>query len=198
MLSFAIDCAGAAHRVPEPLASRLRALAAREDTAFCALPHDLKTKGGFVTTGNVRTPLRTSRPGGVTTAQAGMMCVSRYENTGHVGHRELMHGAADAYVNSTPAAEDDMWPATFGQVISLQLAAWRSTALQAYFDRAREFGDAALEKFFDNSPLPRASLKAGHYESITGADSLALALLELHLHVLHITAVRCPPNTIDR
>ena len=77
--------------MPEPLASRLRALAAREDTAFCALPHDLKTKGGFVTTGDVRTPLWTSRPGGVTTAQAGMLCVARYENTGHVGYRELMH-----------------------------------------------------------------------------------------------------------
>jgi hypothetical protein len=25
-----------------------------------------------------------------------------------------------------------------------------------------------------------------------------LALLELHLQVLHITAVRCPANTIDR
>ena len=86
------------------------------------------------------------------------MCVSRYENTGHVGHREMMHAAADAYLNSMPAAEDDVWPATFGHIISLQLAAWRSTARQAYFDRARELGDAALEKFFDNSPLPRASL----------------------------------------
>jgi hypothetical protein len=77
MLSLAIDCAGAAHRVPEPLASRLRAFAAREDTAFCALPHDLKTKGGFVTVGDVRTPLWMAGPIGVTTAQVGMMCVSR-------------------------------------------------------------------------------------------------------------------------
>ena len=37
-----------------------------------------------------------------------------------------------------------------------------------------------------------------HYETITGADTLALALVELHLSILHITAVRCPPNTIDR
>jgi hypothetical protein len=198
MLSFAIDCAGAAHRVPEPLASRLRTLAAREDTAFCALSHDLKTKGGFVATGDVRTPLWTSRPDGVTTAQAGMMCVSRYENTGHTGHRDLMHAAADAYLKSMPAAEDDVWPATFGHVISLELAAWRSTAQQVYFDRARELGDAALEKFFGQNALPRASLKCDHYETITGANTLVLALLELHLDVLHITAVRCPPNTIDR
>ena len=56
----------------------------------------------------------------------------------------------------------------------------------------------ALEKFWGTSPLPRASLKSEHYESITGADTLALALVELHLNILHITAVRCPPNTIDR
>jgi len=198
MLSFAIDCTGAAHRVPEPLASRLRAFAAREDTAFCALPHDLKTKGGFVTVSDVRTPLWMAGPGGVTTAQVGMMCVSRYENSGHLGHRELMHAAADAYLKSMPAAEDDVWPATFGHVISLQLAAWRSAARQVYFDRARELGDAALERFFGQNALPRASLKSDHYESLTGADTLALALLELHLGVLHITAVRCPSNTIDR
>ena len=50
----------------------------------------------------------------------------------------------------------------------------------------------------DDGSLPRASLKTGHYETITGADTLALALVELHLHILHITAVRCPSNTIDR
>ena len=35
-------------------------------------------------------------------------------------------------------------------------------------------------------------------ETITGADSLALALVELHLSLLQITAVVCPANTIDR
>ena len=198
LLSLAIDCAGAAHRVPEPLASRLRAFAAREDTAFCALPHELKTKGGFVAVGDVPTPLWMAGSGGATTAQIGMMCVSRYENSGHIGHRELIHAAADAYLKSMPGAEDDVWPATFGHVMCLQLAAWRSTSKPIYFDRARELGNAALEKYFGQDALPRASLKSEHYETLTGADTLALALLELHLDVLHITAARCPSNTIDR
>jgi hypothetical protein len=94
--------------------------------------------------------------------------------------------------------DEDVWPATLGHAISLELAAWRSTAQPVYLDRARLFGKLALEKFFDKSPLPRASLKSDHYETITGADTLALALVELHLHILHITAVRYPPNTIDR
>jgi Periplasmic pectate lyase len=203
--SLAIDCAGAAHRVPEPLASRLRLFAACEDAAFCGLEHDLKGTGGFVTRvarasglDGARTPMWDPRSGGRTTAQVAMMCVSRYDNTGNTAYRELIHAAADAYLNSTPGPDDDVWPGTFGHAISLELAAWRSTARKTYLDRARQFGDIALERFFDNGPLPRASLKSDHYESVTGADTLALALTELHLHVLHITAVRCPPNTIDR
>ena len=52
--------------------------------------------------------------------------------------------------------------------------------------------------FFQDNPLPRASMKTGHYETITGADTLALALVEVHLASLHITAVQAPDNTIDR
>ena len=78
------------------------------------------------------------------------------------------------------------------------MAAWRATARREYLDRARELGLLGIQLFFEDSPLPKASLKAGHYESITGPDTLALALVELHLHSLHITAVRTPDNTIDR
>ena len=205
-LSLAIDCDGAAHLVPGALASRLRAFAAREDEVFCSLAHEVRDKGGFSTvvdTATARpqeqpTPLWNARYGGVTTAQMGMMCVSRYENTGKVGYRELIHAAADAYMKSLPAEAEDAWAGTFGQAISLQVAAWRSTAKQEYLDRARALADFAVQKFFDQGPLPRASLKSHHYETITGADTLALGLVELHLHILAITAVRCPPNTIDR
>ncbi len=109
-----------------------------------------------------------------------------------------MHAAADVYLKSLPEEGADVWPATLGHAISLELAAWRSTARQVYSDRARALGDVAVKRFFEGSVLPRASLKTEHYESITGADTLALALVELHLHILHITAVRCPSNTIDR
>ena len=51
--------------------------------------------------------------------------------------------------------------------------------------------------FWQDKPLPRASMHTGHYETITGADSLALALLELHA-AIHDVAARIPANTIDR
>ncbi len=204
-LSLAIDCEAAAGQVPEPLAGRLRAFAAREDALFCALPHDLK-RGGFVTavakaTGQPTAPLTTlwdARYGGGATATTAMLCVARYETNGYVPYRALISAAADAYLDSIPGEELDAWPGTFGHVISLELAAWRSTARPAYPERARALGSLAVERFWQDRPLPRASLKTGHYETITGGDTLALALAELHLHLLHITAVRCPANTIDR
>jgi len=183
ILSLAIDCDGAAHRVPEPLAARLRAVAARADESY-------RTRDSFASLWSARH--------GPTTAQLGMMCVSRYDNTGDVGYRARVHAAADAYLNSLPPENDDVWAVTLGQAISLQVAAWRSMAQPQYLARARTLADFAVAKFFDGSPLPRASLKTEHYETVAGADTLALALIELHLHILHITAVRCPPNTIDR
>jgi hypothetical protein len=55
----------------------------------------------------------------------------------------------------------------------------------------------AVELFWQDKPLPRASKQTGHYETITGADSLALALLEVHA-ALHGLTNRIPSNTIDR
>lgn len=205
-LSLGIDCAAAAAVVPEPLAARLRAFCDREDELFCSLPHDLKTRKGFVVAAEkvsarpVDPPssLWDARYGGATTAGIGMMCVSRYENGGRVAYRDLITAAADLYRDSLPGEDSDVWPMTFGHAVSLELAAWRATARPAYLQRARELGQAAIDRFWQDSPLPRASMSTGHYETITGADTLALALVELHLSLLHITAVRCPPNTIDR
>ncbi|HEX5175571.1 MAG TPA: hypothetical protein VFV83_01005, partial [Chthoniobacteraceae bacterium] len=183
-LSLAIDCDGASRRVPEPLAGRLRAVATKEDEIFCALPHDLKSTRGFIADCEASTrvfkgkptPLWLAANGAGTTARVGMMCVSRYENTGRVAYRELIHAAADCYLDALPGEADDLWAGTIGHAISLELAAWRSTAKPIYFECARQLGEFALAKFFDSGPLPRASLKSEHYETVTGADTLALAL----------------------
>ncbi len=205
-LSLAIDCDGAARKAPEPLRSRLAAFDAREDEIFCRLPHRLDDKKGFIThldlaTGKpaeLFTPLWEAKYGGYTTAAVAIMCVSRYENTGKVRYRDFIVSSADAYMDSQPGDDIDAWPMTFGHTIGLELAAFRITAQEKYYKCAFNLGKVALEKFFGDNPLPRASLKTNHYESITGADTLALALAELHLNVLHITAVRVPVNTLDR
>jgi hypothetical protein len=206
ILSLAIDCDAASGLVPKPLAERFTSFAELQDHVFGVFQHEVKANGGFLLTADFRTgkpgkqtsDLWKAGRGIATTAQVAMMCVSRYENTGNIAYRDLVHAAADAYLKSTPASEDDVWPMTFGHAISLQVAAWRSTAQQKYLDRARELADFAVKHFFDEGPLPRASLKSTHYDAGTGADTLALGLVELHLHILAITAVRYPPNTIDR
>lgn len=119
-----------------------------------------------------------------------MMCVSRYEKTGKIAYRDLIIAAADAYINSLPTDDSDAWPMTFGHVIRLELAAFRTTAHEKYYERAIGQGKIAVENFFVDSPLPRASLKTSRYESITAADTLVLDLTELHLAKLAITAVR--------
>jgi len=205
-LSMVIDCDGAARKAPQPLRTRLTTFAAGEDARFCSLPHDVTRRGGFVRRLDpaatapeaAYTSMWDPRQGKHTTAAVGVMCLSRYENTGKVGYRELILAAADAYLDSLPGDDVDAWPLSFGQAITLELAAWRVTAEQEYHARAVTLGKIAIEKFFGDSPLPRASLKTDHYESTTGADTLVLSLAELHLSTLTITVVRTPANTIDR
>ncbi len=205
-LSLAIDCDGAARKVPEPLRTRLTNFAAREDEIFCSLPHDMAGKKGFAMGLDLATgksdgsysTLWDARYGAFTTAAVGVMCVSRYENTGRIGYRSLITAAAVAYMDSLPNDDSDAWPMTFGHAIGLEQAAYRATSQEKYYKRAFNLGEIAIEKFFGDSPLPRASLKTDHYESITGSDTLVLALVELHLSTLHITAVRAPANNIDR
>lgn len=205
-LSLGIDCDGAARKVPEPLRTRLRRFALREDEIFCSLPHDLKNGKGFALSFDLATgksdgslsSLWDAKYGAFTTAAVAVMCVSRYHNTGNTAYRDLIVAAADAYMDSAPTDGVDPWPMTFGHAISLELAGFAATAQRKYHEQAFRLGESAVTKFFDNSALPRASLSTDHYESITGADTLVLALAELHLSTLHITAVRAPANTIDR
>jgi len=156
-LSFAIDCDGAAHVLPEPLATRLRTLTERADNNLS----------------------------GKMSPETAIMYVSRYENSGKVACRNAMHAAANENLSFSPA--ENTSPLTLGQAITLQLASWRSTARQTHLDKARSLADLALKRFFEGSP-----------ELVPGLDTLALSLVELHLHILYITAVRYPPNTIDR
>jgi hypothetical protein len=188
-----LDCELAATMVPEPLAARLRAFAAKEDEFM--LP-ELRRQVRGDTNGSVA-PLWQTGYGAGTLAGQAMFCLARYEQTNHPAYREILVAIADTYLNSQPEEDVDVWPMTFGHAISTELAAWRFTRQPKYLDQARRFARLAVELFWQDHPLPRASLKTGHYETITGADSLALALLEVHVAMNGLTN-RMPSNTIDR
>lgn len=63
---------------------------------------------------------------------------------------------------------------------------------------AYTLGQFAVKNFWGDSPLPRASLKSDHYEAMTGADTLAVALEDLWVCTAHVNGVHVPANTIDR
>jgi hypothetical protein len=207
-LSLAIDCHAAAGRVPDPLASRLRQFAAREDETFLQLPHEPATKG-FVY--NVRrdsgqpessrwpghSSLWGAKYGAAPTGMIAMMCLERDHQTNHPAYRKLIVASADAYLRASPPPDHDLWPMTLGHAISTELAAYRITCEEKYLAHARQLADRSIELFWEDRALPRASSKTHHYEAITGADTLALALLELHA-ALHPGAHAIPRNTIDR
>ncbi len=193
-----LDCHVAAEMVPEPLATRLRKFAEEEDDLI--IPGIEKEAAAQPT---IRNPQSTVPPkwqtgySAGTLASSAMFCLARYEQTRAPAYRRLVIAIADAYLNSLPDEDVDAWPMSFGHAISTQVAAFSFTRNPAYLSQARKFAQMAVEMFWQDNPLPRASFQTGHYEAITGPDTLALALLEVHV-IEHGLTNRIPSNTIDR
>jgi hypothetical protein len=188
-----LDLEIAAAMVPGPLAQRLREFAAKEDELILA---DLRRQlaGGT----NIYTPPRWQNGYSAgTLASSAMFCLGRYQQTNHPAYREMLLWIADRYVDSQPDEDVDAWPQSFAQVISTEMAAHQLTKTPVYLNQAKRFAQMAVALFWQDNPLPRASKQTGHYEAITGADSLALALLEVHA-TTHGLTNRIPSNTIDR
>jgi hypothetical protein len=186
-----LECELAATMVPDPLAARLRAFAAKEDKLI--IPELQKQVRGDTNA----PPKWQAGYSASTLANQAMFCLARYEQKTNSVYRDLIIAIADQYMNARPEEDVDAWPASFAHAISTEVAAWRFTNKREYLDQARTFGQMAVEIFWQDNPLPRASMQTGHYETITGADSLALALLELHT-ATHGLTNKIPSNTIDR
>jgi len=189
-----LDIETAASMIPEPLASRLRQFAAEEDALML---RDLRRQyGGPEGKWAFRPTWEAAYAAGIT-ADVAMFALARFEQTGGTDFRDIVIAVADAYRGELPGEDADVWPMSFAHVISAQVAAHRLTGKPAYLEEARRFGQMAVEMFWQDNPLPRASFKTDHYETITGADSLALALLEAHVAARGLS-VNVPSNTIDR
>jgi len=188
-----LECELGATMVPDPLASRLRAFAAKEDELILV---DLRKQVRGDTNGYVMPRWQNGYSAGTLANQA-MFCLARHEQTTNAAYRELLIAIADAYLGSRPDEDVDAWPQSFAHAVSAQIAAHRFTKKAAYLDEARRLAQMAAEIFWQDNPLPRASMQTGHYETITGCDSLALALLEVHA-ATHGLTNRIPSNTIDR
>jgi hypothetical protein len=189
-----LDIETASTMVTEPLASRLREFAKTEDRLIL---RDLRESYGRPDgTWAFEPTWQAGYSVGVTAGWA-MFALARLEQTQKDDFRNLVIAVADAYLDSLPREDVDVWPMSFAHVISAQTAAYRFTRDLVYLEQACRFAQMAVEMFWQDSPLPRASLKTDHYETITGADSLALALLEVHAAMNNLD-IEIPANTIDR
>jgi hypothetical protein len=189
-----LDVHTASSMVPEPLASRLRIFAETEDRLVL---EDLSEKYGRPDgTLEFKPTWQAGYASGVSAGWA-MFGLARYEQVQKKAFRNLLIAVADAYVDTLPDEDVDVWPMSFAHIISAQTAAYKFTKHNIYLEQARRFARMAVDRFWQDNPLPKASFKTDHYETITGADSLALALLELHAAANNLS-VAIPSNTIDR
>lgn len=101
------------------------------------------------------------------------------------------------YLNCRPEQSHDTWPLAVSQAITLELAGYRISGDRQYLDWARRLAAEAVRAYWQDNPLPKASVKTDHYETLTGADSLALSLLEAATADTP-AASHVPLNVIDR
>lgn len=115
-----------------------------------------------------------------TGAQMANLCLLRYRQNGNEGYRRLVLAAADRYLESEPDIGFPVYPGTLGDTILLMLGAHELSGAGQYLARAAHFARQACAMFLDEqSPLPRASSRHDHYEGITRAITLMMALLKL-------------------
>lgn len=211
-LSMALECHASADDVPGTLAKRLRAFAEAEDKAFLALDHDPFGRGYVVSavrhtgksSGQIgrdkiqeRTVLWGGAGGEATTAMVSLLCVARHAQAPCDGYKKLILDGARLYLHRRPEPEHDTWPLAVSQAITLQLAGYRLSRDRQYLDGARNLAVDAVRTYWQDNPLPKASVKTDHYETLTGGDSLALSLLEVSAADTQ-AAARVPSNTVDR
>ena len=195
-LSLAVDLWESADRVPDSLAWAMRRSALKTDAIFLRLDHALEAGGiGFVKSANTHTleaeDVRSgdqrvhTRPwatgyGESTDADAANSLLLRYEQVKVKGYKDLVLQAAQRYMDTEPNIDFPIYPGTVGNAINLMVEAYELTGEARYLKRADVFAEQARQLFFDgDSALPKASSQHGHYEAITRADSLMMALLKL-------------------
>jgi len=190
-----LDVHTASTLVPDPLSTKLRKFAEREDELILKAMKEKPNQRGLLPA-SIKATWKAGYSSGVTASRA-MFYLARYDQVRRSEYRDLLIQIADAYVNTRPAEDVDVWPMSFGHVISTQVAAYRFTKKKVYLDEACRFAQMAIDVYWQDNPLPRSGMKTGHYETISGADTLALALLDVHAAVNGIETP-IPQNTIDR
>lgn len=183
------------------LSNQMRKFALKQDMDFLNAPHKLDSVGGgFAVTLHAKTGLPRTRSmnkpytstwssgyGYGTHAGTANTCYQRFESLKeeHIElaceYKKWILTAGEKYLTSHPDTSLLLKPNEFSDLIELMLNCYELTGRKDYMDRAVFFAQSATELFLKNdSPLPKATNKHNHYESITGGPSLMYQLLKLH------------------
>ena len=96
-------------------------------------------------------------------------------------YKELILKVGEKYLVSAPDTSILLKPNEFAGVIGLMQNCYAISKDEKFISRAEYFAQSGIELFLtDESPLPRASSRHDHYESITGAPSFMYQILKLH------------------
>jgi hypothetical protein len=128
-----------------------------------------------------RTRLWQTGYGEATSANFAMCCYLRWQQTRLEGYRKLVLATANSYLDSDPDWNLALHPSALADAIGVLLAAHRISGDAKFLDRADHFARIAVDLLFDDGPLPRATSRHDHYETITRCDTLAMVLLDLWL-----------------
>mgnify|MGYP006294342601 CR=1 FL=1 len=183
------------------LADQMKEFAVKQDEDFLTAPHKLDSVGGeFAVTLHAKTGMPRTRSmnkpytstwssgyGYGTHAGTANICCRRYHSLKNE-HADLANEykkwiliAGEKYLNSHPDTSLLLKPNEFSDVIQLMLNCYELTGENNYLQRAVIFANSGVDLFLnDYSPLPKATNKHNHYESITGGPSFMYQLLQLH------------------
>lgn len=190
----------AAPRMGGQLAQRMKKLALQQDVHFHKMPHTITSDGGFAATIDSGTGQPRSRSmnkpysavwatgyGHGTHAGIANACYARLRQIApeHPGlaakYKKLAIAAANQYLTAIPDSDRLQKPGALANVITLMMNAHQLTGERKYLDRADCFGRVGVRLFLnDGLPLPKATNRHEHYETITGGPGFMHALLRLH------------------
>ena len=182
------------------LAQRMRKLALQQDVHFLGMPHTIQSCGGFVacvdsSSGEPRarsmnkpyTETWSTGYGHGIHADTANQCYTRLRQIEKdrpelaAKYRALIVAATDLYVTALPDSKELLAPGTIASVIQLMLNGHELTGEKKYAERADAFGQLGIKLFLtDGRPLPKATNRHAHYETITGGPDFMQALLRLH------------------
>ena len=182
------------------LAEEMQRFALKQDEDFLKAPHRLDSaEGGFAVTLHAQTGLPRTRSmnrpytstwssgyGYGTHANVASLCYGRFKVHQALRpemaekYKNFMLLASDRYLDSSPDTTALLKPKELSDAIELMLNCHELTGNTKYLERAEYFAGLGVELFLnDGSPLPKASNRHGHYESITGGPTFMSSLLRL-------------------